>query len=656
MNRTHHEVMLTSRSDLVDLSMQIDRLDEHAIIAYDTETGATGEVKARWKDKAEFLPYAGAYITGLSLHLSPNSRGRKLRGFYIPVGHNFGNADPQCVQQVLLAMFDSPATHLLHHCTFDIPFINQLANVGFPKRIMDTQVARWLQNENAFRGLKTMGEIFLGEDADLEQRELKAFCAPPYPLISNARRAVLTAYPEMGKPLKNGTLSSSSIGPEGDVLAQRLRTGIPWGGIPPKVMTPYAGRDATLTFEVALELLTRKRILHPGRPLAREMALQPILYNMTRKGVSVDSDALHEAGERYRRQAEEIELRMKREYGVPGMTDASKRVIIYDRLGLPCMMRTEGGDRSVAVPALEQLQGHPVVAEVMNYGHLIKARTAYAEPFAWFAEHSADGRVHGKFSSDRTVTGRLAASGPNVMTIPKDNKLPEIRRAFNYTPAGVTRYGFDLKSAELWVMASITGDKNLIEILQEGRNMHLEMMLEVFGGEADKERPEYTIAKNVNYSMAYEAGLKPLAIYAAVGGYGPGEVMEIARRLHAGHCALFPQQHYVSKFLTAKAEQLGKLPLHVEGRYRHFDAGVDYYTALNALVQGGIGEFMKDMMIELPAPYDEMLVLQVHDELVFDGPDGIEDELHELLERISADINPWKFPMHWDAKRWSNDD
>ena len=131
--------------------------------------------------------------------------------------------------------------------------------------------------------------------------------------------------------------------------------------------------------------------------------------------------------------------------------------------------------------------------------------------------------------------------------------------------------------------------------------------------------------------------------------------MEIASRLHAGHCALFPDQHRVSKFLTRKATELGKLPLHVEGRYRHFGPGVEPYTALNALVQGGIGEFMKDMMIELPAPYDEMLVLQVHDELVFDGPDGIEDELHELLERISADINPWKFPMHWDAKKWSND-
>ena len=66
--------MLTSWRDLNALANEIRQLDERAIIAYDTETGASGETKARWKDKAEFLPYAGAYITGMSLHLSPNSR------------------------------------------------------------------------------------------------------------------------------------------------------------------------------------------------------------------------------------------------------------------------------------------------------------------------------------------------------------------------------------------------------------------------------------------------------------------------------------------------------------------------------------------------------------------------------------------------------
>src|SRR5262249_22492870 len=141
--------------------------------------------------------------------------------------------------------------------------------------------------------------------------------------------------------------------------------------------------------------------------------------------------------------------------------------------------------------------GDPVAALILEYRKWVKARTAYAEPFARFAEHSSDGRVHGMYGTTRTVTGRLAASGPNVMTIPREESLPEVRRAFMLDPQhGVERLGFDLASAELWVTASVTRDPALTECLLEGRNLHAEMMVQVFGGEKDKSRREYTLSKN----------------------------------------------------------------------------------------------------------------------------------------------------------------
>jgi DNA polymerase-1 len=244
-----------------------------------------------------------------------------------------------------------------------------------------------------------------------------------------------------------------------------------------------------------------------------------------------------------------------------------------------------------------------------------------------------------------------------MQNIPREDSLPEIRRAFYKTPPGIERVGFDLKSAELWVTASFTQEPALTSSLIEGRNMHVDMMLEVFGGEPDKNRPEYTVAKNVNYSMAYEAGLGPIKMYAAKGGFPPEEVDSVAMRLLRGHKKLFARQHRISAYLTEKARQLGYLPLHVEGRYRHFRSPgmtVPYYTALNALVQGGIGEFMKDVMIELDkAGYGELLILQVHDELVFDAPTGMSAEILALLTQISEDINPFKYVLQWDAKPWS---
>jgi DNA polymerase I-like protein with 3'-5' exonuclease and polymerase domains len=245
-----------------------------------------------------------------------------------------------------------------------------------------------------------------------------------------------------------------------------------------------------------------------------------------------------------------------------------------------------------------------------------------------------------------------------MMTIPKDSSLPEIRQAFYLTPPGIKRYGFDLASAELWVMASLTQDPLLTSTLQEGRNLHVETMLAVFGGEPDKERREYTLSKNVNFGIAYEAGIDQITIYAAKAGYGPREARGVARKMQQGHKLAYATQHRMAKFYADYAEKEGKLPLMPVGRYRHFYSPgkwIKFYTALNALVQGGVGELVKDVMIGIDGSWArDMLVLQVHDELAFDAPDepGMEEALLQLLTRITNDVNPFRYPMRWEAKRW----
>jgi DNA polymerase-1 len=381
---------------------------------------------------------------------------------------------------------------------------------------------------------------------------------------------------------------------------------------------------------------------------------------MTRRGVSVDVDQLHRASKEYQRREDELKAELLEVHGLENPNSGPQvRALLYDRLGLPIRGRTPSGDPATDKNALEQLAGDPVAAKVLAARRWNKARTAYCDPFASYAELSTDGRVHGMYGTTRTVTGRLAASGPNVMTIPREDSLPEVRRAFNLDPdSGIERLGFDLASAELWVTASITRDPVLTEVLQEGRNLHAEMMVQVFGGEKDKSRREYTLSKNVNYGIEYGAGLEQITIFAAKAGYSPAEARRVAKQARDGHKSLFAVQHLVADRLSDAAEQLGRLPLAPEGRYRHFRSPgkrVPGYTALNALVQGGVAEFMKDTMIELYARgYGELLVLQVHDELVFDAPAGrgMEQELLSVLQQIAADINPFKYPLTWDAKSW----
>jgi hypothetical protein len=163
----------------------------------------------------------------------------------------------------------------------------------------------------------------------------------------------------------------------------------------------------------------------------------------------------------------------------------------------------------------------------------------------------------------------------------------------------------------------------------------------------------------VNFGIEYGAGLDQITIFAAKAGYSPKEARRVAQIARDGHKRMFAVQHQKADWWSRKATECGKLPLFPPGRYRHFRSPgktIHAYTALNALVQGGVAEFVKDTMIELYARgYGELLILQVHDELVFDVPagKGLAVELGEVLNKIAHDINPFKYPLTWDTKSWS---
>ena len=608
-------------------------------VAMDTETGGSPEGRAAFGDKATFHPYAGAYIVGLSVCLARQGD-EQLDGYYIPVGHERGNVSPKAARELVYCLDRTRARHVGHHWVFDSPFINQIAPFEHRADTLDTQVIRWHQNENLRRGLKVMGEMYLGVDAGDEKRALADAMKSPWENQTHAYKAVREAYPEVPVAEARG-------------MARRMRQDRGWHQLEVAELAPYAARDASLTYQVLGVLDEQGALDIPN--LDRELALQPILAGMTRRGTPVDIAQLDCAAAEYLGRAEALREGLKGEFGIdnPASTVQTQR-LLYGTLGLPVTLRTPKGDPATDKNALEMLQGHPVAARVLEYRKWKHAADSYAIGFAKHARLSADGRIHGHYRSDSTVTGRLSASGPNVMTIPREDSLPEISKAFEWCPPGVQRYRFDIASAELWVTASITSDPVLTEVLLEGRNLHVETMIAVFGGEADKHRREYTLSKNVNYGIEYGAGLDQITTFAAKAGYGPEEARRYAAIARDGHKELFARQHRVADFLADEAEKRGKLPLQIPGRYRHFHGPgrqVGYYTALNALVQGGVAEFMKSTMLEIKARgYEELMTLQVHDEFWFHGPPGMGDELRELLQSISHDINPFRYELRWEGK------
>lgn len=630
MTLTHHTLL--DGHDVGALAGQLYTAHEQTAVSIDTETSG-------------LELFSGDYITGISVTLSEPLRwhdGMDLTGYYIPVAHKGANAPAPAVKALIDALETTAATHIFWHGTFDWHALTQLGFRPQFDRTLDAQVWRWLQDENAVKKLKVCGEMYLGEDASTEQRELARAMKSPWENQTQAYKAVREAYPEL--PVKMAR-----------EMARRMRAHRSWGDLYASEIGPYGARDATMTTQLTETLGLNP--LSPSAAMKREQALQPILYEMTQRGVTVDTDALEAAGKLYRARAEAVRAELSDEFGClfegefnPGSGPQTAEML-YGSLRLPVLGRTEGGAPSTDKLTLEQLQGHPVVAKIMEYRHWQKAVSAYTDPWLAFAAH--DGRIHGQYDSNGTVTGRLKATMPNVMTIPKEDTLPELRACFYAAPPGLERVSFDLVSAELWVTASITQDPVLEAILLEGRDMHAETAMRVFGNDQGRWR---TLAKNCNYGVLYEAGVDQLASFAAKCGFGPKEARKLAFDFRDGHRRMFRQQHAVSDWLANQADQLGRLPLHVNGRYRHFKSPgvyVQTYTALNALVQGGVAEFMKDVMLNLNALRRSQLILQVHDELVFDVEPGDGVNVLAELRAIAADINPFKYCLQWDTKAWS---
>lgn len=658
---------LTDGAEIERLARRIEAAPADAVVAWDTETNAPRPSPFA---KPELQLFAGAWVAGLSVSLvtPQDAHEGRVEGDYVPIAHRRGNAPPEAVQRLLRALHDTDAWVLEHHGIFDRWGVAPIGPLPSWKHI-DTQVVSWLQDENRRKGLKPLMAMLLGEDADQEARELGEARLAPYGKLRDAQQAILAAFPEMGKELKNGTLSTKTVGPEAAEWAKRLKTPRSWSDLTVDENTPYAARDATGTYEVAHELLGgHDRIVRPSPELLRELKMNRVAHDMTVRGIGSYPNKFREAESLYQQRADGVATLIDKEFGDrfrithpkhKGMMNVGSNPtiewLLYDHLGLPVLVHTDEGNRSVSKEALAVHQGNEVVRTVLEYRHWAHAVGSYARPFGDFAERAHDERIHGHFSTTQTVTGRMAASNPNVMTIPRDNTLPEIRNAMSRVDPGFERTSFDLASAELWVTASITRDKVLTAALLEGRSLHLETMQAVWGFQ-DKESPLYTIAKNVNYSMAYEAGVRPVAIYCAAAGYDHEESKRMAYKIIDAHKQLYRGMHSMSEYLTEQARVRGKLPLHVPGRYRHFNSpgrAVQFYTALNALVQGGIGEYMKDVMLAVyERGYGDYLILQVHDELVFDHPIGMAEEIHQVLRDIADEINPFKFVIPWDIGKW----
>ncbi|WP_440996651.1 DNA polymerase I [Arhodomonas sp. SL1] len=407
----------------------------------------------------------------------------------------------------------------------------------------------------------------------------------------------------------------------------------------------YAAEDADVTLRLHEVLWPRLEALAgPARVFREiEMPLVPVLSRMERTGVRIDEALLAEQSEELAAEMDRLEGQAHEAAGGPFNLSSPKQIqeILFERQGLPVLQKTPKGQPSTAESVLEELaaRGHELPRLILAHRGLAKLKSTYTDKLPRLI-HPGTGRVHTSFHQAVAATGRLSSSDPNLQNIPV--RTPEgrrIRRAF-IPREGCRLMAADYSQVELRIMAHLSGDAGLRDAFSRGEDIHRATAAEVFGASlgavSDEQR---RAAKAINFGLIYGMSAYGLARQL---GIERGEAQAYVDRY-------FERYPGVRAFMDATREQAREQG-YVETVYgrrlylpeiRSRNGQRRQYaerTAINAPMQGSAADIIKRAMVAvdgwLAAEHpDCYMVMQVHDELVFEVPAA---KVDELADRVSA--------------------
>lgn len=367
-----------------------------------------------------------------------------------------------------------------------------------------------------------------------------------------------------------------------------------------------------------------------------ELPLACVLASMESRGVGLDTAALDETGAGLRSELASTEERAFELLGFRINMNSPARVseVLFEKLGLPRIRRTDGGGDSSGMTVLQALAGmHPFVALVSEHREISKLLSTYVDALPGFVSPRT-GLVHTSFNQAVTATGRLSSSNPNLQNIPvRTPRGRSIRRCFRAGSPGDVLVSADYSQIELRILAHLAGDGALRSAYMEDADIHSRTAAAVFGDASPEHRRR---AKEVNFSIVY--GISP---------HGLAQRLGIERSEAAGiinrYFETYPEVEAFFRRCVAEAETAGETRT-MFGRRRSFgDLASSRGNARRALermaanttVQGSAADLMKAAMIRafrsLRAMPEAGLVLQVHDELVASCPREAAGEVSRLL-------------------------
>jgi DNA polymerase-1 len=580
--------------DEAALDALVRRLAQAPLISVDTETDALDSMRA--------------HLVGLSFAVEPG------HGWYVPVGHNYLGAPQQLPMDRVLSrlkpVLQDPAKPKVgQHIKYDL---NVLARFGIDVRgvAYDTMLESYVLD--AAGGRHDM-------DSMAEQH------------------------------LNHRTIRFADVAGKG-------KTQVSFAQVSVDKAAEYAAEDADITLRLHEVLYPKVREVPALQRVFEtvEMPLVPVLARVERNGVRVDAAQLrrisHEFGTRMEQLQREAFQAAGGEFNLGSPLQLQQ--VLYDKLKLPVLAKTPKGQPSTAEDVLEQLaEQHALPRMLLDWRALSKLRSTYTESLP-LAINPQTGRIHTSYGQAVAATGRLSSNDPNLQNIPvRTDEGRRIRQAFVAAP-GHRLLSIDYSQIELRLMAHLSGDAGLTAAFNSGHDIHKATAAEVFGVALDKVSSEQRRAvKAINFGLIYGMSAFGLAKQLAVPRAEAQTYMDTFFARYAGVKQYMDRTREQARAQGYVETLLGRRLYLPDIRSRN--AAQRQYaerTAINAPLQGTAADLIKLAMIDLQAfidaqRHDVLMIMQVHDELVFEGPSALLQKIAPVLAERMCKIFKLSVPL-----------
>jgi DNA polymerase-1 len=451
-----------------------------------------------------------------------------------------------------------------------------------------------------------------------------------------------------------------------ELIGKKGKNQLNFRDVPLDRATEYAAEDADITFQLKGKLhkeLMDKQVAHLMQRL--EMPLVPVLADMEMEGIRIDADFLGNYSIELETMSKDLEKNIYDMSGANFNIASPKQMgeVLFDHMKIdPKAKKTKTGQYKTDEATLQKLAAeHEIVSKIVDYRKVNKLRSTYVDALPKLI-HPKTGRVHTSYAQAVAATGRLSSTNPNLQNIPiRTDMGKEIRKAFVPRDENHTLLAVDYSQIELRIVASVAEDPGMMEAFHAGIDIHTATAAKVFGIEvAEVTKEQRYKAKSVNFGLIYGQGAFGLSQNL---GIKRGEAKDLID-------AYFEQFGGVKTYMddTIKYCREHGYVKTLMGRKRFIPdinsnnqtvVGFAERNAINAPIQGSAADMIKLAMINIHNRFSKMdigtkMILQVHDELLFDVPKTELEEITAVIKEEMERAMPLKVPVIAEAGHGDN--